>query len=249
MAEQQDRVSPYLQGLIRGFKTDLASRHSKNFNPKRGRSLQTIEALQLHGRTPLPNSKGKFLFFSKDKLDFEGEKLTARQIMKKDLEGLKRTHGGSIHARDNLEQIKIVQELTSDSQKEGYSVIVRPLISYSERNTEQKTCKYGSYKDGARYRCVQNLNHKKGGGGEVTARPSEMKQNKTPDRRTKTQNRAVNVLPYVRKRRRDEEPAAPAVPRATAAVPPAAAVVPKKRRGGNELRGLADYNNPPKTKQ
>ena len=38
--------------------------------------------------------------------------------------------------------------------------ILRPLISYSERNAEHKSgCHYGSYKDGDRFRCIKNPDH------------------------------------------------------------------------------------------
>lgn len=36
---------------------------------------------------------------------------------------------------------------------------LRPLISYSEKNANNKSCAYGKYKDGDRYRCIKNPNH------------------------------------------------------------------------------------------
>lgn len=36
---------------------------------------------------------------------------------------------------------------------------LRPLISYSEKNATGKSCAYGTYKDGDRYRCIKNPDH------------------------------------------------------------------------------------------
>ena len=103
---------------------------------------------------------------------------------------------------------------------------------------------------------MQNLNHKKGGGGDVTAQESEERDDGEPDERTKTQRwRKVIAPPYVRKRpiRRadqedtqpqdeeedDEEPTFPQPPPTTQAK--------AKASSSRELKRLAPYLNDPKT--
>jgi hypothetical protein len=216
----------YLQGLMNDFRRSFVLRHNKNFEPGSGRSLQTTEPLTLRNRKPAANSKGKFLFLSSKK-DAEGE--TPRQILKGYLQELATDHGGKLHAKDDEEGIADLIDRAVPSQKPGHLIAARPLFSYSERNTDDKKCKYGAYKDGTRYRCVQNLNHKKGGGGDVTRQASEDRDDGGPDHRTKLQNRTINVPPYVRKR-----PVRPADQPDEATYPQQTPTVPTRKRAVNK---------------
>jgi hypothetical protein len=188
----------YLQGLINDFKRSYVHRRNKNFDPGSGRSLQTTQALTLRNRRPAANSIGKFLFISKERRGEDGE--TARQIIKEFLKEKAEQHGGKLHADGDEQAINAIVNQEAPSQKQGYNIATRPLFSYSERNADNKKCKYGAYRDGSRYRCAQNLNHKKGGGGDVTRQTSEKRDDGYPDQRTKQQNRAVNVPAYVQRR-------------------------------------------------
>lgn len=226
-----------LQGKTHDYNRNQVNRFHKNFDPGRGRSLQTIELLSLRNRKPLPNSINKFLFLSKKK-NAEGE--TVRAILKGYLAEQADEHNGYVHG-ETEDAINFLVNQRLDSQKPGYKVAIRPLFSYSEKNADEKRCKYGAYKDGSRYRCVQNLNHKKGGGGDVTARASQKTAKGEDDDRTKLQRRAINVPPYVRKgrpiRRADEQDTEPQT-EAVAIRPP---------KINRELARLQNYLNDPKT--
>ena len=218
----------YRQGLILDFLKKPFRRRGQNFNPGRGRSLQTTEALTYKPATeiinknhrytayrPIDTSKGKFLFSSREK-DEEG--LTRRERTRLYLQSLAEddAHPGFLHGEDDPEEVKRLVSRTIRSNKPDHFVVARPLFSYTERNAGSKKCKYGAYKDGTRYRCIQNLNHKKGGGGEVRDYPSERQANGEPDERTQQQDRDVNEQPYQKKRRQNTTPTTTTTPRTNA---------------------------------
>ncbi len=69
------------------------------------------------------------------------------------------------HIVSNLDDAR---HLSNDDVNKSYGFLhherneishLRPLISYDEKNHDDKKCIYGSYKDGDRYRCIKNPNH------------------------------------------------------------------------------------------
>lgn len=235
------------QGKTNDFMADTMYRARQNFKPGRGKSLQTTERLDLRDEEPLPNSINKFLFLSKKR---DANNRTIRQNLKIFLEQRKNEFDGYLHDY-NEGAIRGFVNATLDSQKPRYKIVVRPLLSYSEKNADEKRCKYGAYKDGSRYRCAQNVNHKKGGGGDVTAAPSERTDDGDPDGRTKLQNRKVNVRPYVRKRpvrRADQQDTEPQNEEEEETEPQVQ--VPRSKTkvsGSRELKRLQAYLKDPKT--
>jgi hypothetical protein len=67
------------QGKTNDFGLNSIYRAHQNFEPGRGRSLQTTQLLDLRDRRPLPNSVNKFLFISKKR---DGNNRTLRQKIK-----------------------------------------------------------------------------------------------------------------------------------------------------------------------
>jgi hypothetical protein len=133
-----------LQGKTNDYNRNPVFRKDQNFDPGRGRSLQTIALLALRNRQPLPNSINKFLFLSKKKNE-DGQ--TYRNILKVYLAEQDKKNDGFVH-EDTEEAINFLVNQKLKSQKPGYNVAVRPLFSYSEKNGGYKRCKYGAYKDG-----------------------------------------------------------------------------------------------------
>jgi hypothetical protein len=80
-------------------------------------------------------------------------------------------HNGAVH-NDNAPATEAFQNHRMLSNKAHHYVASRPLVSYKEKNLEDKKCTYGKYRDGARWRCIQNLNHKEGGGEDENGQPN-----------------------------------------------------------------------------
>lgn len=101
-----------------------------------------------------------------------GAGFTRRQYLRQ-VFAYKRDHdGGKLH-RDTPSQTEAFNTVSVKSHDPDFNVNVRPLVSYKEVNTEEKDCKYGRFRDGGRWRCAQNLNHKRGGAGEVGNRAGD----------------------------------------------------------------------------
>ena len=183
-------VPLFLQGLMADYLGDTANDLSKRRMPHLkvglGRSLQATGLLTALGsflkgygdfddagnrkmRSKLSDQVAKTLLRTSKRKDFfpaDGpySGLTHRQAEAKffrllaDENDERRLHSDDKAGQDTFHRKKM------DSNKAHHYVATRPLVSYRERNVEHKECTYGKYKDGSRWRCIQNLNHKRGGG-------------------------------------------------------------------------------------
>lgn len=219
-----NEVVAYLQGLI----GDFAEHDTPNYNRRSGtqlkvglgRSLQASgilraveDDLERYGggsRHKLSSAvRNSLLRMSKKKLaqgDYKG--MTRRQVL--DVENRKARDSnpyGSMHMTDK--QWRDFHSDTVAAQKKHHYVIARPLLSYREQNADGKHCTYGQYKDGPRWRCIQNLNHKEGGGkdedgDDIVVR--RMREHGTSaDGRTGPHPRPHPKRPVPRARRRDDD--------------------------------------------
>lgn len=165
------------------FRAQNAVRRSSNPRVGRGFSNQFTDSnLQFNAAGALTYaSRAKILRMNKGKNNASGLSLREqiRRILRRDINEEGKVHGNTKIDAENFAKIAV------KSQKAGWGIAVRPLVSYKEKNTERKMCAYGSYKDGSRWRCVQNLNHKKGGKGSVKVR---RRADGEPDQRTGVQS-------------------------------------------------------------
>ena len=209
-----NKVPPFKQDLTGDFEVDLTERHDRNYRVGSGRSRQATHDLQRilkahpqefhltdkHGnhkyRNDLRYKKGPLAHallritkkkYTEDQLNGKYTGLTPRQAMARRLEELRTTYDGYMHPDTEVENKKFTSVKIA-AQKAHHYVVARPLVSYKEKNSDHKHCVYGAYKDGSRWRCVQNLDHKKGGGedtaGENNVRVRDKEDGTGPDRRT-----------------------------------------------------------------
>ena len=95
-----------------------------------------------------------------------GQGLTRREYMRVELVNWRNNYNGELH-QDNVGSTRDFNDANTKSSSSKYNVFIRPLVSYKEVNNEDKKCKYGRFRDGGRWRCAQNLDHKRFGGDEV----------------------------------------------------------------------------------
>ena len=209
-------VHPFRQGLMKDYEDSIFNRERTHYKVGSGRSRQAtrnlnsvLGDLQYHFTDRYGNDKernellhlrgkksGALLRMSKKKYtedEAEGQYtgLTRREGLAKYLKDKKNEQtSGKLHGDSEAERRRF-HYMTAKSQRAHHYVVARPLLSYREENTDGKHCTYGQYKDGSRWRCVQNLNHKKGGGvdtgahqGENNVRVHDKEDGSGPDRRT-----------------------------------------------------------------
>jgi hypothetical protein len=190
--DEMDAQNPHgswREGLTRDIRFNDASAHAtrhahvgrlgsgKSFQGRDALILNTnvTEAYGKHGRrrNPIISGAGDRLRMSGKRLkEGAGAGFTRRQYLRQ-VFAYKRDHdGGKLH-RDTPSQTEAFNTVSVKSHDPDFNVNVRPLVSYKEVNTEEKDCKYGRFRDGGRWRCAQNLNHKRGGAGEVGNRAGD----------------------------------------------------------------------------
>ena len=187
--DAQNPHGSWREGLTRDIRFNDASahatRHAHVGRLGSGKSFQGRDALILNKnvteaygkhsrrRNPIISGAGDRLRMSGKRLkEGAGAGFTRRQYLRQ-VFAYKRDHdGGKLH-RDTPSQTEAFNTVSVKSHDPDFNVNVRPLVSYKEVNTEEKDCKYGRFRDGGRWRCAQNLNHKRGGAGEVGNRAGD----------------------------------------------------------------------------
>ena len=178
-----NRYRSYREGLTRDIRVHdqdgYAPRHGhvgrigsgKSYQGKRALVLNTAQTEEYGTRhyrrnAMISNPKDRLRISKKKLTRGNGEGLTRREYVRRIL-SLQRDDGdGSLH-RDTVKAGELFNNARLKSSSSRYNVNLRPLLSYKEVNNEDKRCKYGRFRDGGRWRCAQNLDHKRGGGDEV----------------------------------------------------------------------------------
>jgi hypothetical protein len=181
----------YREGLTRDIRfndrSGFATRHGHVGKVGSGRSYQGKLALildtkrteaygkhQLQRNPMLSNAEDRLRISKKKLTRGPGIGLTRREYLRRIFIGVRdRNVNGRLH-NDTPGATEDFNRQLVKSSSSKYNVNVRPLMSYKEVNNDDKKCKYGKFRDGGRWRCAQNLNHKRGGAdGEVGDRDSD----------------------------------------------------------------------------
>jgi len=187
--ESLNRFGSYRQGLTRDIRHNNesvpATRHGHVGKIGSGRSYQGKRELELntrvtevygkhgHERNPMISKAKDRLRISKRKLTKGvGIGLTRREQARRIYIERRDAHDGRLHP-DTAAATEAFNRVQLKSSSSKYNVNIRPLLSYKEVNNDDKKCKYGKFRDGGRWRCAQNLNHKRGGSNEVGDRDSD----------------------------------------------------------------------------
>ena len=185
-----NRKPSFREGLTRDIRfnnrSGFATRHGhvgrigsgKSYQGKRALVLNTAQT-EVYGqkgyrRNPMISNPKDRLRISKKKLKSgDGEGLTRREYVRRIFLAHRDANGGGALHHDTIEAGELFNNSRLKSSDSKYNVNLRPLLSYKEVNNDDKKCKYGKFRDGGRWRCAQNLNHKRGGGDEVGDRDSD----------------------------------------------------------------------------
>ena len=179
-----NRKPSFREGLTRDIRFNAASgfatRHGhvgrigsgKAYQGKRALVLDTTQTEEYgtkgYRRNPMTSNPKDRLRISKKKLKSgDGEGLTRREYIRTIFIGHRDASGGGTLHPDTKQAEELFNNSRLKSSDSKYNVNLRPLMSYKEVNNEDKKCKYGRFRDGGRWRCAQNLDHKRFGGDEV----------------------------------------------------------------------------------